>query len=236
MPLFIIPNNHALKNPVELEPEDVHHLTNVQRAKKGDIIFLTDNQGLLAKCRITNITPPQFCVEKITFQKPPAPITVALPLIRQDRLEWAVQKLCELDIQAVQLIITERTQQKSLSGKKHTRLVKTAHEAQKQCLRTYPLIICDVMPLKKIKINPQKRYVAAHPENSQTIPLPETRGKRDTIIFIGPEGGFSPAEIVWCKSKKIPFMNLGQTVLKTETAALVVAGLIKYCPSLRGST
>lgn len=227
MPTFIIKNKPDFAEPIQLEKEDEHHLIRVSRAKKGEIFFVTDNKGHIAEVSIENIRPFQCKVLHVKTADPPAPITVCLSLITMNRLEWAIQKLCELNIHAVQLITSERSQSQLLSPSKMDRLQKIALEAQKQCGRATPLLIESTIPLMEIQFNTDLFYVAGMTNENQT-PFPWKNSAKKTHIFIGPEGGFSKKECDFLQNHNVRSVNLGQTILRSETAAIVMASLAKY--------
>lgn len=232
MPLFIADNNPGFKKPVALSCAEAHHLVTVCRAKPGDTVKLTDNQGTLAWARIKTITPLTFEVIKTEPGESPSPITVHLPLIAKTKLESAVEKLTELNIQTVQLTITHRCQLKSLSQKALNRLKKIATAAQKQCERAYPLVIGTPKPVAKIKTDPKEMVFVGIPHLKFEIQNPKIKiqnAENGSIhIFVGPEGGFTDDEIKFLEEKGAQSINLGKTTLRTETAALVLTTLIKY--------
>lgn len=235
MPIFIANNNPNFEHPIQLSAEDEHHLLRVMRIKKGGIIKLTDNQGNFAKTRLASTQPLEFEILEIKPGESPEPITLHLPLINQDRLEWAIQKLCELNIKTIQLTVTERSQQRELSPSKLERLNKIAITAQKQCERTTPLEIKEPKNLFHININQDSLNIVG--SNSISPSLPVSRSHSLTMIkseftsasiLIGPEGGFSAAEIKFFEENNIEKINLGATVLRTETAAIILTTLVKY--------
>ena len=241
MPTFIIKNNPQLKDPIALTLKDLHHLKKVLRAKAGEIFFVTDNEGTIGKVKVLNTNPFEFnLIEKQKGAKPFS-ITVYLPLIDQDRLEWAVEKLTELNIESVQLTLTEHTQNKNFSEKKFERLQKISETAQKQCGRAYPLKILSEKKLEELKFKKDDlNFVATlkatkrHPGQRAGIQTSVVNNwiphhVRDdqnenlhTNLFIGPEGGFSENEEKFFTEKGCRKIKLGPTVLRTETAALVL--------------
>lgn len=225
MPAFIVKNNPGFIDKVLLTPQDQHHLIKVMRIKRGKKISLTDNKGLLATACVEKTRPLEIKVIKITKGPLPAPITVFLPLIEQDRLEWAIEKLTELNIKTVQLTVTERTQLKKLSSNKMTRLNKIAEAAQKQSLRPWPLII--EAPIKLSK--------RCQPTSGQKVPpiltptsflFRHNQSQGPKELFIGPEGGFTPKEINGFIKLGGEPLSIGDTVLRTETAAVVLVGFV----------
>ncbi|MBF0104312.1 MAG: 16S rRNA (uracil(1498)-N(3))-methyltransferase [Deltaproteobacteria bacterium] len=234
MPLFIVKNNPRFCEPLLLSREDQHHLLNVLRIKKKETILVTDNNGHMAKILVVNTNPLALEVLKILDAPPSIPVTVFLPLIEKERIEWAIEKLCECHITGIQLITTERTQSRALSTARLARLEKIATAAQKQCHRCDPLIIRPAIRLTSFKPGTKHLNIAGvmdtdiattNPHTLQTQLQDSTTGQVN--IFVGPEGGFTNNETDFLKTHHCKLICLGQTILRTETAAILLAGLIK---------
>jgi 16S rRNA (uracil1498-N3)-methyltransferase len=231
MPLFIIKNNPGFLKPIVLEKEDEHHLVRVLRVKLMDVVDVVDNCGQRAQTKVMALNPLRLEILERIVCPPPHPVTVCLPLIDQTRLEWAVEKLCELNVQTVQLISTERTQTKSLSAKKMERLHKIAEASQKQCERAWPLKIDNAIALKNTSFVEVFYYFVGltpndtdkhRPTRTNTDKKPATSNQRPATVFIGPEGGFTNAEINFLLQKKVTPLSLPTNILRTETAAIAL--------------
>ncbi len=225
MPIFIIKNNPGLKLPLELSKEDEHHLLKVMRIRCGEVVWLTDNQGLKACATVQETKPLTFAVTSQELVPKPGAITACLPLIDQKRMEWAVEKLTELNVETIQLMHTNRCQQKDLSKDKIERLNKISVTAQKQCERCWPLTILEPIPLKEMTFEKDRNYFFGH---KPTPVLSERSESKEPTIFIGPEGGFTDEEIAFLTKNNAQAISLGSTVLRAETAALALAITLKY--------
>lgn len=228
MPTFIVTSPLSLDHPLSLSHEDTRHLTKALRARRGEIITVTDNAGTLGQAKIVNLDPIELELVKTWPGQKPSDITVYLPLIDQDRLEMSVEKLCELNIRAVKLVMTERTQQKNLKPNRMERLKKIALGAQKQSGRSWPLSIQDPTPLSQITIPAHEVGFFGDINDKAKEPLDLEACVKPCHVFVGPEGGFTPDETHhFIKQGLIP-LNLGQSILRAETAAIVMAAMIKY--------
>lgn len=228
MPTFITTSTLVPNCPIVLAPEDERHLIKVLRARAGEIISLTDNGGTLARAEIVSILPLEFKLLDTRPGEKPDDIMVYLPLIEQDRLELAVEKLTELNIKCVQLVTTERSQRRELSSGKWDRLKKTTLSAQKQCGRAWELEIYKPIALSSIVIAAGHLNIAGScGAAAEPVPLIKIRNK-PCRIFVGPEGGFTEKEEKHLESQGCCLAKLGQMVLRTETAAVVFAALVKY--------
>lgn len=231
MPTFIIKNNPSFSNPLQLDPEDERHIGLVLRAQIGEIIQLTNNHGGLAQARITHLKPLSFEVLQKVEQEPPRLLTLNLPLIAQDRLEWAVEKLTELNVKKIQLVTTARTQSRNLPMAKWQRLLRIAVTAQKQCGRAYALEILEPIPLdKKILTQGSLQIVAQKDESFQNLEkiLQEAKANPKNIeLFVGPEGGLSLEEKELLAQQGCHQISLGPTQLRTETAAITLVNRLQ---------
>lgn len=227
MPTFTVTNDSEFSRPIHLTPEDERHLTRVLRPRVGESLRLTNGQGRLAQARIDSLQPLVITVLSVTNGAPALPITFLLPLIDQTRLEWAAEKLTELNIATIQLITTQRTQSHNLSPSKFARLKKAVATAQKQCGRTWPLILREPQPLASclsltaaLKIVANPRGVAAASLASR---LPHAA---ETLLLVGPEGGFDDNEAQTIAASGFAGLNLGATILRTETAAVALTAIM----------
>lgn len=231
MPTFIVKNNPDFTLPLQLDPDDERHIVLVLRAQVGETLQLTNNEGGLAQARIIQLKPLEFEILQKDQQAPPRLLTVNLPLIAQDRLEWAVEKLTELNVKKTQLVTTARTQSRTLPAAKWQRLLRIAITAQKQCGRAYGLEILEPVPLnEKIIAKDSFQIVAQKGKNDQSSDLILQKAKtnpKNIEVFVGPEGGFSPEENELFTKQGCHKMDLGPTQLRTETAILTLVSRLQ---------
>ncbi len=149
--------------------------------------------------------------------RPPAPpVTVGLAPVKGQRPEWAVQKLTELGVDEVLLLIAERSVVR-WEGEKaaatRARLEKVAREAAMQSRRcTLPRIDVGV---RLAALADRPGVALAHPGGpAPTLDRP--------CVLVGPEGGWSEAEV----ARAPGFVGLGATILRAETAAVVAGSLL----------
>ena len=229
MPTFVTTSPLQLHQAVELSNDDLYHLTHVLRIKPGEIFHVTDNQGTVGEVKVTSIKPMITSLINIFSGEKPFLLTVCLPLIEQDRLEWAIEKLCELNVATIQLVTTARTQNHLLSPNKWQRLQKIATSSQKQCGRSFPLKLKETLKLVHIKIPEGGVGVVASLE-APLWSVDSFKGTSDQehFLFVGPEGGFTAEEEKSFEEKGFLKISLGKTTLRAETGAIVLASLIKH--------
>lgn len=244
MPTFIVASELIQGEGITLAAEDARHLVRVLRAGVGESVRVTTNAGTVAVAKIMSVEPLKLVIQEIAPARPPDPIRVALPLIQTERLEWAVQKLAELNVATVDLITTQRGQIKDLTPSRLKRLERVAREAQKQCGRDLPLTITPPRSLvEAIPLAPPPPSVAptviAPPAPLTLVAASDgepfmrirtvlaNHPPTAIICVIGPEGGLAPDETTLLREKNFTFVNLGETILRSETAAIVMATLAR---------
>lgn len=211
------------ENPV-LSAEESSHVVKVFRAKTGDQVAILDGAGNSYQVEISeaNSRKCSFRIISKTVAKPkPFGIHIAIaPTKSADRMEWFVEKACELGVDQISIILTQRTERKKVNL---DRLEKKAISAMKQSKNLWKCQINDVCRLNDFVAsqNNVDYKFAAHVETRQESLL-QTKiapGKQ-TLVLIGPEGDFSPQEVDLLKASKFELVSLGSNVLRTETAGI----------------
>lgn len=211
-------------NPV-LPESDSQHCIRVLRYSEGDIIDVVDGTGFLYRCRIVDAHPKRTMVEIIERQSVALPwsahITIAVaPTKHIDRMEWLVEKLVEIGVNRIIPLKCRFSERKEI---KEERLQKIAVSAMKQSLKAVLPDITPMMPFNQAicRIGGDQRFIAyCSDEFPKKLLSAEYIPRRDVAILIGPEGDFSPEEIKAAVDTGFCPVTLGDTRLRTETAAL----------------
>ena len=211
-----------------LDTEESRHAIRVMRMRAGTDIDITDGRGTLYHGRI--VAPDErACVVDILSQAtppplPPVPIHLAVaPTKNPSRMEWLIEKAVETGITAITLLQCDHSERSFL---KTDRLEKLAISAMKQSLHLTLPTLHTAVPLRQwLADNPVaegSQAFIAHCEAGmpRTSLLEALRPHRPTTILIGPEGDFSPDEISLSLAHGFQPVSLGNSRLRTETAAL----------------
>lgn len=219
MPTYIVANPELTPaSEVQLEDQEQKHLVRVMRAAAGDEITVTNMRGALATVRIISTQPLRCEIISILPEIKPVPVTICLALIEHDRMEWAVEKLTEMNVARVQLVACARSQQQDLSASKLARLHHIARSALKQSGRAWALEILPPQSIQHLlKITTHQRFFGDLQGGSE---WPKLNGN-PAEIWIGPEGGWTKDEVALLQ-KTATGLSLGQTTLRSETAAVVL--------------
>lgn len=209
------------ENRAVFNVEESRHCLKVLRCKKGDIVSFTDGKGFLYKGKIISDNSDKCIVEIIGIEQKNiagANLTIAIsPPKNPSRYEWFLEKAVEIGIYNIQPIICERTLKTNF---KKDRAEKIILSAMKQSLNVFLPIIEEVANFNNFCVNnyPQKFIATYNKSNLQLINI--IKPKSDTVILIGPEGDFAQTEIDFAINHGYTPINLGNSRLRTETAAI----------------
>ncbi|MEO1022739.1 MAG: RsmE family RNA methyltransferase [Bacteroidota bacterium] len=225
MELFFTPSSCINDETLELTDQEARHFAQVFRKREGDSFWVTDGEGTLytAQCVSIGKRTVEARISKRTFtgQTPPHTILAIGVLKKKDRLETAIEKAVELGVSGIILLNTQHTEKGGISEQ---RLRSICISAIKQSQRVWlPAIHVNLKPDDVLRQFPDHRYIIAHEKGNDNTPIRElTTGSKD-ILFIGPEGGFSPSEVDMIRTSGGVIVSLGDYRLRAETAA--IAGL-----------
>lgn len=208
-----------------LPESDSRHAVRVLRMSEGDELQIIDGRGSVYTCRIVEAHPKHAAVEILACHKQQLPWTQQLavavaPTKHIDRMEWLVEKMTEVGVNRIIPLLTDRSERRDI---KVERLEKIAVAAMKQSLKATLPVIDPMTPLRSIlKMMPEaKRFVAYCDPEIPRVDLAKSYVPfSDTLILIGPEGDFTPAEIRNTLNAGFQSVTLGDNRLRTETAAL----------------
>lgn len=185
------------------------------------MIRVTDGNGWLHECKITSFENRVCHFVISTSQSMPKPgyrihIGVA-PTKSTDRIEWFVEKATEIGIDEITFFQSHNSERKDINI---GRVIKKALSAMKQSQRVWLPLINPVTNLKSLMDVAGKKYIAhVDPTNEQL--LKNVARNSSYTVLIGPEGDFTAEEISMAQSFGFQMINLGNSVMRTETAALV---------------
>lgn len=228
MPSFYTPNLKLADKRITIGGEEHHHISHVFRKKNGDMLLLTNGNGLLAKARINEIGKKELEVEilKITeIQTTKAKISVAFPLLKNKHDFMIVEKLTELGVKEFFPIITKRTVRKP-SANTVEKFKKIAVTAIKQCDNAFLPRVNECVNLEElVQIQKDKKYislVALEFGENKLISDIVLEKEQSVCLIIGPEGGFAEEEAQFFIDQNVIPVSLGNHILRAETAAIAV--------------
>jgi 16S rRNA (uracil1498-N3)-methyltransferase len=201
--------------PIGLGSDDEHHLFRVLRIRDGEVVTITDGRGSWRVCRATRgAIESEGEVRRVPGR---APLTIMCAIPKRDRPEWIVQKLTELGVDRIVFLHADRSVvhwDADRAEKNVAKMRKVAVEALRQSRGVWLPSVEG--PVEAVSVLPDA--VAAEPGGRSIWPA-------DSIIAIGPEGGWSERELAVAADT----VTLGSTILRVETAAMAAA----VCARLR---
>ena len=212
----------------ELPAEEAAHASRVLRLESGDEVFLIDGTGCFFKAQLTLVTKGR-CLYDIVERLPQEKtwngrIAVAMaPTKVIDRVEWTLEKATEIGIDEFSLLNCAFSERRNV---KLERLDKIVVAAVKQSRKAWKPLLNDLQPFENFVKQPRKgaKYIAhcyAEIDKKDLYgELLQLNGDEEVTILIGPEGDFSIDEVRLAMSKGYVPVSLGQSRLRTETAAL----------------
>lgn len=223
MNLFYTPGiSEGLYN---LDEDESRHCRSVLRLSAGDTLFLTDGRGTLFEARIIDTKSRSVVVETFrrhdNYGKKDYYLHLAVaPTKNIDRFEWFLEKATEIGVDEITPLICVHSERKVL---RPDRLVKIITAAMKQSLKTYHPVLNDPAHFDTFVNRPHDGSLfIAHLDQNQPVPLQKACQKGDkTTVLIGPEGDFSEDELNLALEKGFRCVSLGESRLRTETAAIV---------------
>lgn len=209
----------------ELSPLDRHHLLKVLRLRAGEVVTVADGTGRWRWCRLAPGAGSGPGLEPVgdveSDPRPSPPVAVGFALTKGARPELAVQKLTEVGVDRIVPFTADRSvvrwtpeQAAGHAG----RWRRVAREAAMQSRRTWLPEIDDVATFADLA--PRPGTALAAPDGDPPDPA------RHLLVLVGPEGGWSDAELVEADTRGCRHVRLGAHVLRAETAAMVAGALL----------
>ncbi len=237
---------------VTLDGPEAHHLIHVMRAAVGDRVILFDGRGAEFQAVVETLRRSdadlRIVQHRDTDRELPFSLVVGVALPKSERQKWLVEKLTELGVAALVPLITERSVAQP-AGNALERLRRAVIEAAKQCGRNRLMTIAEPQfwsewinddcslrmadgglfgksairdPISEIE---HPRRLLAH-RDGQSLSQVDFMPHAPTQISIGPEGGFTDAEIAEADAAGWQKVSLGPRTLRTETAAIALAAVV----------
>jgi 16S rRNA (uracil1498-N3)-methyltransferase len=221
---------------------DLHHLSRVLRLVPGDRIVVVDPEGAESEATLVEVssTLARADVDEPTHRPARPRVVLALAVSRRERMELAIQKATELGVSEVWPVLTERCVVKldaDRAGKRGERWRRIAEEAAKQSQRSDVPLVREPLTIGELAAEAGRFEIILIPwEDASSIgpgigtALQGAGATAETsvIVVIGPEGGLAEAEVAVLEAAGGIVVTLGGTVLRTETAAIVVVALLEY--------
>lgn len=220
--------------------DTAEHLGRVLRAEQGQLYELSDGEKVwLARIERVGLLKRgdnriEFSlVEPVEAHEPALKLHLLIALIKFDRFEWCLEKATELGVSKITPLIAARTDKPlvAAAAKRHARWERILLESAQQSRRLRPPKIAEA-------ITPEKAYSASAAEckillseRADAPPVHEVLKNvvsSTAAVSIGPEGGWTDAELEHARANGFIEASLGELVLRTETAVLASLAILHF--------
>lgn len=231
-PFFYIESFDPTSKQLVLDEANSKHAVQVLRMQPDEHMHLTDGKGHLITAAITDNHKKHCSVEVKAVQFMPQSerkVSIALSLLKNaSRFEWFLEKATEIGVSAIYPFISERTER---THYRMDRLQGILISAMLQSQQVWLPLMTEPVKFDDLKIQDLESVfkLIAHCEETDKKSLSDLQipSSSNTLMLIGPEGDFTPAEIDAAIAQGYQPISLGNTRLRSETAALVAATLLK---------
>ena len=213
---------------LSLSEETGKHCIQVLRMKTGDRMHLTNGRGTLFTALILQIDKRScnVTIESVIQKEPPArKVSLAVSLVKNtSRFEWMLEKATEIGVSEIIPLVCKRTERQHFRQDRMQHILIAAMLQSQQAW--LPILHSPIAVDKLILESQYSQKLVAHCEEDEKPGLIEAGLGNQIQILIGPEGDFTPEEISLSKLSGFKPVSLGNTRLRTETAAVVAAALL----------
>jgi 16S rRNA (uracil1498-N3)-methyltransferase len=225
-----------------MDEADRHHLMRVLRLGSGDRIVVAGVDGREAEATLAEVSAERVMADLgPAIERPRAPcVVLAAGIARRERMEFTIQKATELGVAEIWPLASARCVvrlDEDRAGRRGERWRRIAEEAAKQSQRTDVPLVRDAMTLDAllaetgrfdVVLVPWEEAAATAAGIGEALDAEDAASDMAVLVVVGPEGGFEPSEVDALQAAGARVVSLGQTVLRTETAAVVAVALTAY--------
>lgn len=214
---------------VVLRGQEAHHLRDVLRLGAGAPVEAFDGRGNVARGAVARADRDGVEVELGPIGRSSAEsgsrLTVAVALLKGDKLSDVIRQGTELGVSAFVLTLTRQADVGELSPAKLQRLGRVAEEAARQCGRATVPEVRGPLPLAELAWLGCALIADPRSELPLRDAVAAAQGD-DVTVVTGPEGGFTAAEVSGLVARGAVAVSLGPRVLRAETAPTAMAAAL----------
>ncbi len=229
---FYVPNAHEQQ---ELPEEEAQHALRVLRLNTGDSMVLMDGRGIFYRAEISGATKKR-CLYRVMETLPQSPLWTGrlhlamAPTKNIDRVEWLAEKATEIGLDELSFVRCQFSERTTLKPERIERIVTSAMKQSRKPWRPVLNPMADFADFVGRDFAGQKFICHCYeqPDLQPKLPLNEVISPdEDALVLVGPEGDFSIDEVKMAEARGFRPVSLGNSRLRTETAALVATLIMR---------
>jgi 16S rRNA (uracil1498-N3)-methyltransferase len=230
-PRFLIQTTAAVGDRIALPHDEAKH-ARVRRLRPGEEVALFDGAGGSYLARIAAVARGTVTVEVTAVRPPrehesPLDVTLAIALLKSDRIEWLIEKASELGVTRLQPFASTHALGRP-SPARQARWQQIAAAAAKQCGRSVVPQIAATVDFAALLRQPcSARLLLAERGGTDDLQRLELAAVTSMQLIIGPEGGFTDTELDTARAAGCRLVDLGARILRAETAALAALAVVQ---------
>ncbi|MDR0293743.1 MAG: 16S rRNA (uracil(1498)-N(3))-methyltransferase [Oscillospiraceae bacterium] len=227
-PRLIVPGI-ALTGTVRLSDQDRRHIVSVLRMREGERIILCDGNGREALCTLTAEGEASVLETFASRGEPETLVHLYPSLSKGERFEWMLQKAAELGAVSVTPVLSRRCVAGPPADSRRARFGKILKSAAEQSGRgRLPELRKTLSFQEVVSIAQGLRLFCYEEERTVSLKTALGGGAEEISVLTGPEGGYEPEEAALAVQHGWRSVSLGNTLLRCETAPLMVLSAVCY--------
>ncbi|MFA5270846.1 MAG: RsmE family RNA methyltransferase [Candidatus Omnitrophota bacterium] len=226
-----IPNEELSVNLKIEEREILHKIKDVLTLKESEKVYVFDGAGKEYVYEIGDVNRNHVLLinKQISRQDDEIKnkIILAIPLLKEQKIEYILEKATELGVESFQPFICERSIREMPSSEKMKRWARIVQEATRQSERLWIPKIEEILAFDNLMKKDFKTKICAAIDGAYIKDM-KNYNKEKVLLIAGPEGDFSPQEFIKMKDNNFYFLKLSENILRAETASVFMVGLANY--------
>lgn len=242
--LFFAPD---LLQTSQLPQDEAAHALRVLRRKEGDTIWVSDGKGYFYDCEISFATSgkhPQCQLRILSQNSWIAPwhseIHIAIaPTKMMERIEWFCEKATEIGVNSISFIDCKNSERHKIKQERLERIVESACKQSHKALLPQLASLCNFKHFIAQDFAGEKFIAHCYAQSdidaqtSKNFLFDLVKRNTPSLVLIGPEGDFSIDEVRQAQAAGFRSISLGESRLRTETAALVAVQMMHLKKSMQ---
>ena len=237
MPRLFLPFTSKTLTPgtiITVEGDEARYLNNVLRLRRGDTLAVFGPEGVSLSTRVSGVRRGEVKLEVLDVhplreQTQNGIILVQGLLKKGSKMDLVIEKATELGVSAIVPVITQRSQLKGTG--KLERWQKIARQAARQAGRTTTPEISEPQEFMGFIEGAHGKIdgFIFYEEEGRELSADDAPAPEGAHVVIGPEGGFTPGEVVAAKGAGLKARGLlGPNILRAETASIAAVALVRF--------